>query len=72
MLKARKQTFRGAFFGVRESHDRPQRRGRKPGRQTESERTMAANLGLAVDDMATAAIIYGQAVDQGIGTWLPL
>jgi ornithine cyclodeaminase/alanine dehydrogenase-like protein (mu-crystallin family) len=46
--------------------------GRKPGRETESERTMACNLGLALDDMATAPLIYKRAVGQGIGTWLPL
>ena len=46
--------------------------GRKPGRETESERTMACNLGLALDDMATAPLIYERAVEKGIGTWLPL
>jgi len=29
-------------------------------------------LGLAIDDMATAILIYQRAVEQGIGTWLPL
>ena len=46
--------------------------GRKPGRESSEERTMTANLGLALDDMATAPLIYQQAVEQGIGTWLPL
>lgn len=46
--------------------------GRKPGRQTAEERTMACNLGLALDDMAVAPTIYQRAVEQGIGTWLPL
>jgi ornithine cyclodeaminase/alanine dehydrogenase len=46
--------------------------GRKPGRETPSERTMAANLGLALDDMAVAPLLYKQAVEKGIGTWLPL
>jgi ornithine cyclodeaminase/alanine dehydrogenase len=46
--------------------------GRKPGRQREDERTMAINLGLALDDMAVAPEIYRRAVDLGIGTWLEL
>jgi ornithine cyclodeaminase/alanine dehydrogenase-like protein (mu-crystallin family) len=46
--------------------------GKKPGRQGEAERTMACNLGLALDDMAVAPTIYQRAVEQGIGTWLPL
>jgi ornithine cyclodeaminase/alanine dehydrogenase-like protein (mu-crystallin family) len=46
--------------------------GQKPGRETPSERTMTANLGLAIDDMAVAPIIFQKAVEKGIGTWLPL
>ena len=46
--------------------------GRKPGRQSPGERTIACNLGLALDDMATAPIIYRRAVERGMGTWLPL
>ncbi len=46
--------------------------GQKPGRQTPAERTMTANLGLALDDMAVAPLIYQKAVDKGIGTWLDL
>ena len=46
--------------------------GQKPGRQTPAERTLAANLGLAIDDMAVAPLLYQRAVEQGIGTWLPL
>ena len=46
--------------------------GQKPGRQTPEERTMAANLGLALDDMTVAPLLYRRAVDKGIGTWLPL
>ena len=45
---------------------------RKPGRQKEGERTIACNLGLALDDMATAPLIYRRALEKGIGTWLPL
>ncbi len=46
--------------------------GQKPGRETGTERTMTANLGLAMDDMAVAPLIYKKALAEGIGTWLPL
>ncbi len=46
--------------------------GQKPGRQSPSERTFACNLGLALDDMATAPLIYRRAVEMGVGVWLPL
>ncbi|RLC96339.1 MAG: ornithine cyclodeaminase family protein [Chloroflexi bacterium] len=46
--------------------------GRKPGRETNVERTMTCNLGLALDDMATAPLIYQRALERDIGTWLPL
>jgi ornithine cyclodeaminase/alanine dehydrogenase len=46
--------------------------GRKPGRERANERTMAMNLGLALDDMAVAPEIYRRAKKLGIGTWLPL
>ncbi len=46
--------------------------GKKPGRQSPRERTIACNLGLALDDMAVAPIIFKRAQERGIGTWLPL
>jgi ornithine cyclodeaminase/alanine dehydrogenase-like protein (mu-crystallin family) len=46
--------------------------GRKPGRESPGERTMTCNLGLALDDLATAPIVYRRAVERGLGTWLPL
>jgi ornithine cyclodeaminase/alanine dehydrogenase-like protein (mu-crystallin family) len=46
--------------------------GKKPGRETDRERTMTANLGLALDDMAVAPLLYNKAVESRIGTWLPL
>lgn len=46
--------------------------GRKPGRETSTERTIACNLGLALDDMATAPLIYQRALERGAGTRLPL
>ena len=46
--------------------------GRKPGRQSSEERTFACNLGLALDDIATAPLIYKRALELEVGTWLPL
>ena len=46
--------------------------GRKPGRQKPEERTIACNLGIALDDMATAPLIYRRALENGIGSWSPL
>jgi len=46
--------------------------GQKPGRETPNEKTMAANLGLALDDMAVAPLIFRKAIEKDIGTWLPL
>jgi ornithine cyclodeaminase/alanine dehydrogenase len=46
--------------------------GLRPGRQRDDERTLAVNLGLALDDMAVAPAIYRRAREMGRGTWLPL
>ncbi len=46
--------------------------GLKPGRQSPEERTMAINLGLAMDDMAVAPTIYRLAREKGLGTKLAL
>ena len=46
--------------------------GAKPGREMGSERTIACNLGLAMDDMAVAPTLFTRAVEMGLGTWLPL
>ncbi|MBT5591778.1 MAG: ornithine cyclodeaminase family protein [Gemmatimonadetes bacterium] len=46
--------------------------GHQPGREREDERTIAINLGLALEDMATAMPIYERAIELGIGTRLPL
>jgi ornithine cyclodeaminase/alanine dehydrogenase len=46
--------------------------GRKLGRQNSQERTIACNLGIALDDMATAPLIYERALGKGIGMWLNL
>src|SRR5262249_31115609 len=44
---------------------------KKPGRESDEERIISINLGLALDDMATAILIYEKAVERGIGTELP-
>jgi ornithine cyclodeaminase/alanine dehydrogenase-like protein (mu-crystallin family) len=46
--------------------------GLRPGRERADERTLAVNLGLALDDMAVAPEIYRLARQKGLGTWLPL
>jgi len=46
--------------------------GKQKGRENSKERTMTANLGLAIDDMAVAPLIFARAREKGIGTWLPL
>ncbi len=46
--------------------------GIKPGRERGDERTMAMNLGLALEDMAVAPEIYRRAVEKGVGTWVEL
>ncbi|HEY5981972.1 MAG TPA: ornithine cyclodeaminase family protein [Anaerolineales bacterium] len=46
--------------------------GLKPGRQSHSERTMAINLGLALDDMAVAPTVYQKALEKGLGKVLSL
>jgi len=46
--------------------------GLKPGRQTDTERIFCMNMGIAVDDMVTAKLIYERAVEKGTGTRLPL
>ena len=46
--------------------------GRLPGRQSPREKNIACNLGLALDDMATAPLVYRRAKELGIGTWLTL
>ncbi len=46
--------------------------GRLPGRQSAGERTMAINLGLALEDMAVAPLVYAKARETGAGRRLPL
>jgi ornithine cyclodeaminase/alanine dehydrogenase-like protein (mu-crystallin family) len=44
--------------------------GRKPGRESAKERILAINLGLAMDDMAVAPLVYQRAIEAKLGTWL--
>jgi len=46
--------------------------GKKRGREDPRERTMTCNLGLALDDMATAPLVYRRAIERKSGTWLTL
>ncbi len=46
--------------------------GKKPARENDSERIISLNLGLALDDMATAIRICHRALETGIGTELSL
>jgi len=45
---------------------------KKHGRQNENERNCTANLGLAIDNMAVAPLVYQRALDLGIGQQLKL
>jgi alanine dehydrogenase len=46
--------------------------GKAPGRHDADERIFALNLGIAVDDVMTARLIYRRAREVGAGTRLPL
>ena len=46
--------------------------GKVPARRDEQERLVAMNLGIGLDDVATARILYHRALSKGIGQVLPL
>lgn len=46
--------------------------GKKAGRESSGERIMSMNLGLAIEDMATAMLVYEKAKKAKVGTKLPL
>lgn len=46
--------------------------GAKPGRETPDERIIDFNYGLAIEDVAMAAIVYRRAMEKGRGVFLPL
>lgn len=46
--------------------------GRAPGRTDAAQRTLFKSLGLAVEDVASARLIYDRALATGVGTWIEL
>ena len=44
--------------------------GKDPGRKSNAEITVFKSLGLAIEDLASAAHIYGKAQEQKTGTWV--
>jgi ornithine cyclodeaminase/alanine dehydrogenase len=46
--------------------------GKRFGRENSSERIMSMHLGLAIEDMATATLVYEKAKKSKVGTKLPL
>lgn len=46
--------------------------GLKPGRENDQERIFSMNMGIAIEDMATARVLYRRAMERGAGTRLPL
>jgi ornithine cyclodeaminase/alanine dehydrogenase-like protein (mu-crystallin family) len=64
----------GYFSGVPEVYSDLSRivTGEVPGREDVSERTMSMNLGVAIEDIATAVRILESAKRKSIGRWLPL
>jgi ornithine cyclodeaminase len=46
--------------------------GRHPGRTSDTEITLFRSLGLAVEDLAAARLIYTRAVERGVGTRIDL
>jgi ornithine cyclodeaminase/alanine dehydrogenase-like protein (mu-crystallin family) len=64
----------GYFSGIPDIHSDLSQivTGEMPGRETPDERTMSMNLGIAIEDMATATRILESAKKKNIGAWLPL
>ena len=46
--------------------------GTRPGRESRDERIFSMNMGIAVDDMVTARVLYERALERGAGVRLPL
>jgi len=46
--------------------------GQRPGRESADERIISLNLGLAIEDVATARLIHAKALEHGAGVELPL
>ncbi len=64
----------GYFSGIPDIHSDLSQivTGKMPGRESPDERTMSMNLGIAIEDMATAIRVFGSAKKKDIGTWLSL
>jgi len=45
--------------------------GARPGRESEHERIMAMNTGMAIEDIPMARLAYRRAIERGLGTRLP-
>lgn len=45
--------------------------GNKPGRVSDNQKILAFNLGVAIEDLPTAQMLYKKAVEKGVGTYLP-
>ena len=45
--------------------------GARPGRESDDERIMAMNTGMAIEDMTMAKLAYERARERGLGTRLP-
>jgi ornithine cyclodeaminase/alanine dehydrogenase len=46
--------------------------GKAPRKETDTQRIVAMNLGLAIDDMAVAPLVHQAAKDKQLGTWLDM
>jgi ornithine cyclodeaminase/alanine dehydrogenase-like protein (mu-crystallin family) len=46
--------------------------GKKQGRQNDQEKIFSMNMGIAVDDMVTAKVLYLRAIEKKAGVRLPL
>lgn len=45
--------------------------GQHPGRTSAGEVTLFKSLGMALEDVATARVLYQRARERQVGTWLP-
>jgi len=73
LLATREQgVYFGAIPGVMHADLGELAAGLKPGRESEDERIFSMNMGIAVDDMVTAKVLYERALERGTGVRLPL
>jgi len=64
---------KGYFEGVPEAWDLGDVvAGKKPGRESDAERTMSMCMGIGIDDAVTSKLIYETAKTRGVGVELPL